>query len=54
MKKLTKVNSYEYLTVKEAARKRGITEGTLRSYISRGLVEAYKFKTLTLVHRDDC
>ena len=42
-----------YFTVKEAADELGINTQTVRDYLVRGIFKTYKFKTLTLISRQE-
>lgn len=42
-----------YFTVKEAADELGINVQTIRDYLAKGVIKTYKFKTLTLISRQE-
>ena len=46
-------NDTMYLTVKEAADELGINSQTIRDYLVKGRMKTYKFKTLTLINREE-
>jgi excisionase family DNA binding protein len=43
----------EYYTVAEAAEELGINAQTVRDYLVKGALTTYKFKTLTLIDREE-
>ncbi len=43
----------DYYTVAEAADELGIEAQTIRDYLVKGALTTYKFKTLTLIKRDE-
>lgn len=43
----------EYLNIDEASRFLGISNGSLRNYLSWGWLTTYKFKTLTLLKKEE-
>jgi len=56
MKTLTIIrtpNDTMYLTVKEAADELGINTQTIRDYLVKGIIKTYKFKTLTLIGKQE-
>ncbi len=53
MKELKIVDGSEYFTIKEAAKILGIEANSIRNYISWGKVTAYKFKSLTLISKEE-
>lgn len=53
LKELKKVNSSDFLTVDEAAMELGIKPTAVRNYLSAGIFTTFKFKTLTLVKREE-
>ena len=42
-----------YFTVKEAADELGINTQTIRDYLVKGIMKTYKFKTLTLISKEE-
>ena len=42
-----------YFTVKEAADELGINTQTIRDYLVKGIMKTYKFKTLTLLSKQE-
>jgi len=42
-----------YSTVKEAADELGINTQTIRDYLVKGTIRTYKFKTLTLISKQE-
>lgn len=42
-----------YFTVKEAADELGINMQTIRDYLAKGIIKTYKFKTLTLISKQE-
>ncbi len=53
MKELKTVDGSEYFTIKEAAKILGIEANSIRNYLSWGKITAYKFKSLTLISREE-
>lgn len=53
IKELEKVDSEKYLTIDEASRELGVKENALRNYLYDGKLTTYKFKSLTLLSRDE-
>lgn len=54
MRELKQVSSNnEYLTVEEAAVLLGVKEMSIRNYLSDGKFTTFKFKTLTLLKKDE-
>lgn len=53
MKHLKQANEAEYLTVEEAARELGIKTTAIRNYLWEEKLTTYKFKTLTLVSKQE-
>ena len=43
----------EYLNIDEASRFLGITNGSVRNYLTWGWLTTYKFKTLTLLSKQE-
>lgn len=43
----------EYFTVSEAAKELGINAQSMRDHLVRGNLKTYKFKTLTLVKKEE-
>ena len=43
----------EFFTVTEAAEELGINVQTIRDYLVKGIIKTYKFKTLTLVSKEE-
>jgi excisionase family DNA binding protein len=52
-KELKLVNAAEYLTVEEAAKDLGINPGAIRNYLWEEKLTTFKFKTLTLVSKEE-
>ena len=52
-RELKHIDAGEYLTVEEAAAYLGIKEMSIRNYLSDGKLTTYKFKTLTLLKKED-
>ncbi len=50
---LKQVNDSDFLTVDEAAKELGIKPTAIRNYLSWQWLTTYKFKTLTLIHREE-
>ncbi len=50
---VTVANENDYLNIDEASRFLGISNGSLRNYLSWGWLTTYKFKTLTLLKREE-
>lgn len=46
-------NNTDYLTIDEAADELGIKPNAIRNYLNLDKLTTYKFKTLTLLHRDE-
>ena len=46
-------NSSDYLTVEEAAIILDVKEMSIRNYLSNGRLTTFKFKTLTLLRKDE-
>jgi len=42
-----------YFTVKETADELGINTQTVRDYLTKGLLKTYKFKTFTLISKQE-
>lgn len=53
MKELKIVDGSEFFTIKETAKMLGIEPNSIRNYISWGKLIAYKFKSLTLISREE-
>ena len=53
MKELKIVDGSEYFTIKEAAKILGIEATSIRNYLSWGKITAYKFKSLTLISKEE-
>ncbi len=53
VKEVKQINAADYLTVDEAAQELGIKPTAIRNYLSWGKMTTYKFKTLTLIKRDE-
>ena len=47
------IKDSQYLTVKETAEELGINTQTVRDYLTKGVFKTYKFKTLTLIDRQE-
>jgi excisionase family DNA binding protein len=43
----------DYFTVKEAARELGINTQTIRDHLAKGALKTYKFKSLTLLSKEE-
>jgi excisionase family DNA binding protein len=52
-KQLNKPDSNDYLTVDEAAKELGIKSTAIRNYLTWGKMTTHKFKTLTLISREE-
>lgn len=52
-KTLKKADTESFLTVEEAANELGLKPTVIRNYLSEGRLTAYKFKTLTLLKKDE-
>jgi excisionase family DNA binding protein len=52
-KQLKQVSDSEYFTVEEAANALGIKPTAIRNYLCDEKLTTYKFKTLTLVKREE-
>ncbi len=52
-KELKQINAADYFTVEEAAQELGVKPPSIRNYLSWGKITTYKFKTLTLVKREE-
>ena len=52
-KTLKQANESDFLTVEEAALELGIKPTAIRNYLCDDKLTTYKFKTLTLVHRNE-
>jgi excisionase family DNA binding protein len=52
-KHINKPDEKEFLTVDEAATVLGIKPTAIRNYLTWGKMETYKFKTLTLIKKQD-
>ncbi|HTY10506.1 MAG TPA: helix-turn-helix domain-containing protein [Bacteroidota bacterium] len=53
MKELKIVDGSEFFTIKETAKILGIEPNSIRNYLSWGKITAYKFKSLTLISREE-
>ncbi len=52
-KELKQVNAADYFTVEEAAKELGIKPTAIRNYLWDEKLTTYKFKTLTLVKKEE-
>jgi excisionase family DNA binding protein len=52
-KRINKPDEKEFLTVDEAAKELDIKPTAIRNYLTWGKMETYKFKTLTLIKKED-
>lgn len=52
-KQLNKPDLNEFLTVDEAAKELGIKPTAIRNYLTWGKMTTHKFKTLTLISRQE-
>ena len=52
-KELKQVNATDYLTVEEAANELGVKTTAIRNYLCDEKLTTYKFKTLTLVSKQE-
>ena len=52
-KQLKQVNAADFLTVEEAAKELGIKPTAIRNYLCDEKLATYKFKTLTLVQKEE-
>lgn len=53
MKQLKQVNDTDFFTVEEAAKELGIKTTAIRNYLWNEDLTTYKFKTLTLVSKEE-
>ena len=56
MKKKTVIHEAKdtlYFTVTEAAKELGINVQTIRDYLAKGVLKTYKFKSLTLLEKEE-
>lgn len=53
VKEMKEVNTADYFTVDEAAKELGIKPTAIRNYLTWGKLTTFKFKTLTLVKREE-
>ena len=53
IKELKQVNASDFFTVDEAAKELGIKPTAIRNYLTWGKMTTYKFKTLTMVSREE-
>jgi len=53
VKELKQANVAAYLTVEEAAQELGIKPTAIRNYLTWGKMTTYKFKTLTLLKKQE-
>ena len=53
IKKVNEPNGADYFTVDETAKELGIKPTAIRNYLSWGRFTTYKFKTLTLIKREE-
>jgi excisionase family DNA binding protein len=53
MKRLKEANEADYFTVEEAAHELGIKTTAIRNYLWEEKLTTYKFKTLTLVSKQE-
>jgi excisionase family DNA binding protein len=51
--KIDKPKDTSYFTVQEAADELGINTQTIRDYLVKGIMKTYKFKTLTLISKEE-
>ena len=52
-RQIRQANEAEYLTVEEAANELGIKPTAIRNYLCDEKLSTYKFKTLTLLRKDE-
>ncbi len=52
-RELKHIDAGEYLTVEEAASLLGLKEMSIRNYLSDGKLTTYKFKSLTLLKKEE-
>jgi len=52
-KHINEANDGEFLTVEEAGKELGVKTNAIRNYLYNGKMQTYKFKTLTLIKRED-
>ena len=52
-KQLREVADKDFLTVEETAMELGVKSNAIRNYLYEGKLPTYKFKTLTLIRRED-
>ena len=53
VKHIKQASDAEFLTVEEASKELGVKWNAIRNYLYDGRLTTYKFKTLTLIHRDE-
>jgi len=53
VKDIKQANAGDYFTVDEAANELGIKPTAIRNYVTWGKLTTYKFKTLTLLKREE-
>lgn len=53
LQQLKQANESDFFTVDEAAKELGIKPTAIRNYLTWDKLTTYKFKTLTLVHRNE-
>ena len=53
MKQIKQANEADFFTVDEAAQELGIKPTAIRNYLYWEDLTTYKFKTLTLIHREE-
>lgn len=53
IRELKKVDGDKFLTIEEASNELQVKANALRNYLYEGKLTTYKFKTLTLISRDE-
>jgi excisionase family DNA binding protein len=53
IKTLKKADDESYLTIEQAANELGLKPTVIRNYLYEGKMTTYKFKTLTLLKKDE-
>jgi excisionase family DNA binding protein len=53
IKTLKKADDESYLTIEQAANELGLKATVIRNYLYEGKMVTYKFKTLTLLKKDE-
>lgn len=53
LKEINKVDGDKFLTVQEASKELGVKENAIRNYLYEEKMTTYKFKSLTLISREE-